>query len=543
VATNFPASVDSFMPNPSPNSPRNNPSLSEKITDLSDAIVATETKVGATNSLVSSTLDYRTRMLENANPSESDSQIFIPASLTAGTQINAAIASFSGQIGGTIVLGPGTHRLDVPVLIDVADITIKGMSYATSIIEWNPNTFNTAIAMADTTQRRVMLFDLFIRPISGVNEIGTAIDASYFRTGVIERVLIGQNSRAPQIGIDFNSTGTYYNQVQNCFIQANGPGAICIRFGTLGNNANSNMVTNVRCQNANGAGTGIGVQVGGTTHSIHLHRVDVETNDMIGVDIEGGCANVTLLDPYFESINIGVRIGSGAEDINIWGGWLHSSSTANIQNNGAVSLDVKNIGLQFNPYTLSQLTGVAGYSLNGTDIPGNVWLPQDQGYVAWAYDPSHAGAAQTMTNGTNFLVRVRVRYDTTITRVAVGIAAAAVGPVAGQSFLGLYNSAGTRIGVTADVGAATTSTGLLSAALTAPVAVTAGDYWIAAMFNAATPATCVRDSGASGQPWLLGATAANYRYAINGTALTALPASITPASNTALATTLWAAAS
>jgi hypothetical protein len=58
MSTNYPSSKDSYT-NPSANSPRNNPSLAQEITDKNDAILALETKVGINSSADTNSLDYK----------------------------------------------------------------------------------------------------------------------------------------------------------------------------------------------------------------------------------------------------------------------------------------------------------------------------------------------------------------------------------------------------------------------------------------------------------------------------------------------------
>ncbi len=86
------------------------------------------------------------------------------------------------------------------------------------------------------------------------------------------------------------------------------------------------------------------------------------------------------------------------------------------------------------------------------------------------------------------------------------------------------------------------SVGTKTLALSAPYAAAAGKYWVAILANAATAPTIFRNgSTLSASPGLSAATA---RFALNGTALTALPASITPGSNViASGIPYWVAAS
>jgi hypothetical protein len=166
--------------------------------------------------------------------------------------------------------------------------------------------------------------------------------------------------------------------------------------------------------------------------------------------------------------------------------------------------------------------------------------PADHGLAAWAYDPASAVNTTVVTNGTVYLVKMTVPRSVTVTRILWHVGVAAATPTAGQNHLGLYNSAGTRL-ATAGVDGDITSTGLKSTTITGQ-AVTAGDYWVGLVFNAATPPGLARTTGLAGSAGLInaGLSAAGYRFATNGAGQTALPASLTPGSN-AQGIPLWAA--
>jgi len=163
----------------------------------------------------------------------------------------------------------------------------------------------------------------------------------------------------------------------------------------------------------------------------------------------------------------------------------------------------------------------------------------DQDYVAWSWDSSMVAGTSTMTSGTVFTVKVWIRQPATVTNIAVGIGTPIVGGVAGQNFLGLYNSSGVRIGVTADLTAFWATAGHRESPLTAPVAVTPDHYYVAILSNAGTTPAFARGgivtaSFANGR-----LTAANARYATGPAAQTTLPASITLASRTLSANPHW----
>lgn len=157
--------------------------------------------------------------------------------------------------------------------------------------------------------------------------------------------------------------------------------------------------------------------------------------------------------------------------------------------------------------------------------------PADHGLIAWSSDPSFAGSTSSAVSGTLYLAAIWIRSSTTISKLWWIHTTAATGAVAGQNWAALYDSAGTRLS-SVGIDSEATSNGVRSPSLTTPQAVTPGRYWVALLFNATTPPILARTAGASATGNNMGLTGAALRYAVNGTSLTAVPASITPASNT-----------
>ncbi|MFD9632830.1 hypothetical protein [Streptomyces violascens] len=198
--------------------------------------------------------------------------------------------------------------------------------------------------------------------------------------------------------------------------------------------------------------------------------------------------------------------------------------------------------------------GAQLYAYNGQlyylDSTGTAWalnaprgdvLPTDQGLAEWNYDPAAANATgTTLTNGSVFLQRIQVRAPMKITNVWVHLTNAAVTPTASQSAVGLYSAAGTLLSGSGDTGSTLSGTpGAVSLALSSPQNVGAGFYWVALLGNASTAAklTASVNGAANGN---VGLSAAGFRFCVNGTSQTSLPASITPSSNTATgAQTFW----
>lgn len=160
------------------------------------------------------------------------------------------------------------------------------------------------------------------------------------------------------------------------------------------------------------------------------------------------------------------------------------------------------------------------------------------GYLGWAFDPTTVGTGQTGTAGTVYLSRINVGQSATATKLIWGINTAGSGVTAGQNFVALFNSSGTRL-ANVGVDARITTTGVF--AETINVALTPGFYWVAILVNATSMPAIYRGGFLNGTlvNGVLPASAA--RFATNGTGLTAMPSSITPGSNSFSQSTYYAA--
>lgn len=167
--------------------------------------------------------------------------------------------------------------------------------------------------------------------------------------------------------------------------------------------------------------------------------------------------------------------------------------------------------------------------------------PRDHSLVAWAFDPAVISNASAGVAGTLYLIGVFVNRSVNVTKIYWGSNAAGSGAVANQNFVGLYNAAGTllaSVGIDADV---TAAAGPHTDTITS-TALTPGLYWVAILINATVMPTLYRQGNLNANLVNVGiAAAASLRYATAGTALTALPASITPGNNAFAQLTIWAA--
>ncbi|MFF0736884.1 glycosyl hydrolase family 28-related protein [Streptomyces chartreusis] len=172
------------------------------------------------------------------------------------------------------------------------------------------------------------------------------------------------------------------------------------------------------------------------------------------------------------------------------------------------------------------------------------FTPADHGLVAWTHDPATLrSASNATTSGTVYLCKVKVvNRSTLVSNVIVGIEAAGVTLTSGQCFVGLYNSSGTRLAVSADQSGNWTSTGLKTIALTAAQTLAVGSYYVAILAVGTTPPQFAMGAGGATTA-SAGLTASTARFLTGPTGQTSLPSSITLSSQTVTSGARWAALS
>jgi hypothetical protein len=171
-------------------------------------------------------------------------------------------------------------------------------------------------------------------------------------------------------------------------------------------------------------------------------------------------------------------------------------------------------------------------SVTAANLAGLPWAPADDGLLAASMDPMSAGSTQVMTAGTVYLMKINIRSSITATNVVFAVTTAGSGASTG-SFAGLYNSAGTLLSGSADNGASLVTAQTVVTPLTTPQVLAASTFvWVVLLVNLAVTQPSLAKSAVSSGGANINLAAASFRVAANGTGQTALPASITPASNT-----------
>lgn len=166
-----------------------------------------------------------------------------------------------------------------------------------------------------------------------------------------------------------------------------------------------------------------------------------------------------------------------------------------------------------------------------------------QNYLTWNHDPLLIqGTASANVSGTVYLHRVYLAQGQTVTGVGYGVATAGATLTAGQNFVGLYDSTGTRQAVSADQASNWTSTGYKSTNFTSTFSVTtAGFYYVGFLAVGTTPPAFSQQANASQAFYNANTTAGNFKHCSDGTGQTSLPASITLGSTISTPVNTWVA--
>ncbi|MFE9525241.1 hypothetical protein [Streptomyces sp. NPDC006631] len=178
------------------------------------------------------------------------------------------------------------------------------------------------------------------------------------------------------------------------------------------------------------------------------------------------------------------------------------------------------------------------YADAGHVHPSPFWVPGDNNLLAATYDPAHAGTVTSQTNanvaGKITLTKVVIRQSITWSNVWFGLAGVDGAATLSNCYVGVYDSAGNLKAVTADLSSVLTVNPVAKAvSFTTPFTAAPGTYFIALLLNGAwtTNSFTFKSSGA-GVSVNAGLTAPNLRYSNLLTGQTALPATLSLASQT-----------
>jgi len=155
---------------------------------------------------------------------------------------------------------------------------------------------------------------------------------------------------------------------------------------------------------------------------------------------------------------------------------------------------------------------------------GAGFTPSDHGFLTWSLDPALASSSSVFTAGVLQLVKVKLPVAATISNI--GIVVSTAGNTLTNSYLALYDSTGTRQGVTADQSSSWTTAGVYTPALVTPYSAAAGVYYVGILVGSATTVPALSRTSTS-NAINAGLTAPGLRFGTSGTGLTATPSTVT----------------
>lgn len=439
----------------------------------------------------------------------------------SGTYVNVTGDTMTGNLtlsgSGTNLTVDGVVGIGITPSTRKLDVDSTGQSaYIKSTAGTNGQHALTAYQAATTGDNSVALNVVSDNPqastmyVSGPNTQRSTLKVTH--TGDAG----GADSSASAIGIDLLTAGTAANGLSIIPTNATTGNLIQVR-----NNSREDFVVKSTGR------IGIGIGTGGTPFGmVDIRPYDASTRGLFIQAFSGGTDMVQLRDA---SSNTVVQFAAD--------GTLTTTKNVTLSGSGA-NLAVGGDATISGSGTVTGNLHVAGRALG---VP----MPTDSGYLAWTADPASITGGFAVAASRVYLLGLAVHRSISVTSIWFGVTGAGSGATAGQNWAGLYSSAGSLL-VSAGIDAAFTSTGAKQVSVSS-TALTPGLYWVALVFNASgLPSLATTMANSQVRPLMNGTlSAANYRFAYNGTATTALASSITPASNTSDANTIpiWAAVS
>ncbi len=377
-------------------------------------------------------------------------------------------------------------------------------------------------------------------------------------------------------GIRLSNQGTVQNAgdctFTRMFIEIVGNNHTAIHVNSPSNNMNQNNFNMVEA-GANGTGcTGILIDGASGGASQRFWGLNLEQFQTL-INVDNGESNV--FDCNYVTCdtgqpgNVGFRCGSNAYNNTFSAKWFNNASGDTVQiiqdnnttsnapnffekirienNSGATVTHTRQNNTVYRDITTfntgnAMPAGLLQYPLS--NVNDATFTPADHGLVAWTHDPATLrSASNATTSGLVYLAKVKVvNRSTLVSNVILGIEAAGVTLTAGQNFVGLYNSSGTLLAVSADQSGNWTSAGLKTIPLTSPQTLAVGNYYVAFLSNGTTPPQIAMGAGGATSV-NAGLTTGTARFLTGPAAQTTLPASITLGAQTPTSGARWFALS
>jgi hypothetical protein len=394
---------------------------------------------------------------------------------------------------------------------------------------------------------------------------------SPFRS-VFENIEIGGTGN----GIRFYSEHSDFNPgdctVERVFADLVGDNGIAYQVESTTASGVMNQIEFEMCEAiTSGTGcTGIhitGVGGWGTSHT-HWRGSNLENFDRL-VDVEYGSGNTFRLNHVNLRDGIGglTAFNFGANSFGntvLSTGLLYVTAAGQLYADGnTMDPSIPNRILDTHVYTAAAVAVTASDNPAGTTVvqglttagsgtvsvadtsTGPEFSPADHGLITWTQNPATVASGFSLNAGAVYLSKVKISGRARrVSNILYGITTAGTSLAAGQNFVGLYDASGTLLATSGDQTTAFGSTGTKTAALTAPVTLDVGSYYVAFLANGAGTQPSVAGGGGVSSTINAGLSTGTARYlGPIGSGQTALPSSITLGSGPTNIAGRWAALS
>lgn len=247
------------------------------------------------------------------------------------------------------------------------------------------------------------------------------------------------------------------------------------------------------------------------------------------------CPSITVKGNDFSGANRGVKLTT-CTNARVTHNIMHDlADTTVIEDAGGST------GFVFRDNDAIGYTPISRFSGSGPSASGIISLlrpyvtdtPSDHGFLEWnvPWGQVASGTGQVAVDKTLYVMKVEPRTGLPISTVNLWIGTPGSGLTSGQCLVGYYDDTGTRLAVSGDQSANWTSTGLKPVSLGASIPQMAGRfYYVGLLANGTTPPSFIRAISSVSAP-NANQTNANQWFSTQGTAVTAMPSSLTLSSN------------
>ncbi|APC46441.1 minor tail protein [Streptomyces phage BRock] len=575
------------------------------IAGLQSSVAALQTSVAALNGIVTGATFYRLVAASDASAEVKAKADYVCDGAGDQVEIQAAINAAQLEGGGAIQLSEGTFNIASPLVINGTltetnprTIILNGCGqYATMIV---PTINVNGIALSDWAQCTISNLGIQING-SGSGIVATGVTSGTTRsfwnssftnirvTGsyVTTNTGWGMNLEMPyrstfdnieiegtRNGIKLvntnSSTTSGYSSFERIRIDLVGTNGVGIHLRSDSGNLSRNTFNLMDMRAASTGCTGILVDGAANSRSHRFWAADI---DQFSIAVAATSCESTVFDINYlagdvnQAGNKGFVAGAASFN-NVFSARKVLIGTADalsvFEDNGTTAdspniferIRIENsaggtVTYSRQPHTVQRdiVTGNLGnplpagllqYPTSGYNNPE--FRASDHGLISWTTDTVTASNTSITQAGIPIYTKIKLTERVNlITNILVVITTAGATLTANQNFAGIYDSSGTRLGVTADQSGTWNSTGLKTMALTAPLTLGPGYYYIALLTNGTTQPTFLA-AGATAQGVGINAnlTVATAR-ALSGPAggVTSLPASVTLGSQVLTGAVRW----